>query len=254
MKPFLAAAFSASFVELERLQGDSILMVDDEAGWRERATKCLQDMSEECLEAGFDRLMERCNRFANQIRTLPIETTCYMLRDLLPEIQREMSRHMYFLVPEDRKGWYRDDDTPLFGEAVAIAFPDSTPEIAEAGRCLALDRWTACVFHLMRAVELALHKWSDDLGVPLKVPAEQANMQEILNLADKKLKGIEQLPKTPQRDADLEYFGDASAHFRAIKDAWRNHVAHAKRTYDERQATSILNHVRSFFQKLATRP
>ena len=86
------------------------------------------------------------------------------------------------------------------------------------------------------------------------MPAEQANMQDILNLADKKLKSIEQQPKSPQRDADLEYFGDSSAHFRAIKDAWRNHVAHAKRTYDERQATSIFTHVRSFFQTLAMRP
>jgi hypothetical protein len=177
-----------------------------------------------------------------------------MLRDLLPEIQHEMSRNMYFLVPENRKGLYQEDDTALFGEAVAAAIPDSTPEIAEAGRCIALDRWTAAVFHLMRAAEVALHKWAGDLGVTLKIPAEQANMQDILNAADKKLKEIEQQPKSSQRDADLEYFGDTSAQFRAIKDAWRNHVAHSKRTYDERETTAILNHVRSFFQRLATRP
>ena len=159
MKRFFAAAFSTAFVELERLQGDSIVMADDEAVWKERATKCSQGMSEECLEAGFDRLQDRCNRFANQIQTLPTLTACYMLRDLLPEIQREMCRNMYFLVQENRKAFYQEDDTPLFGDIVAAAIPDSTPEIAEAGRCFALDRWNACVFHLMRAIELALHKW-----------------------------------------------------------------------------------------------
>lgn len=124
-----------------------------------------------------------------------------------------MTRHLYFLVPENRKGLYYQDDRPLFGEAVANAIPNSTVEIAEAGRCFALERWTACVFHLMRAVELALHKWSDDLGVVLRVPAEQANMQYILNSADKKLKAVENEPKSAQHDTDLEYFGDTSAHF-----------------------------------------
>jgi hypothetical protein len=254
MRRFFAAAFSTAFVELEKLQGDSIMMADDEAGWKEKATKCLQDMSEECLEAGFDRLQDRCNRFANQIQSLPTLTACYMLRDLLPEIQREMCRNMYFLVPESHKSLYHEDDRPLFGEAVARAIPNTTSEIAEAGRCLALDRWTACVFHLMRAVELALHKWCADLNVPLAVPAEQANWQDILNKADKRLKEIEQQPKTPQRDADLEYFGSASAHFRSIKDAWRNHVSHSKKTYDERETTTILSHVRAFLTTLATRP
>jgi hypothetical protein len=253
MKRFLAATFSVAFVQLETLQGEALADVDNSELWHQKATNALAEMAISCKDAGFDRLAARCTRLAAWQKGIPLIIACHLLRDLLPDIQGEMMRHAYFIVPENRKNWYRDDDTPLFGEAIASAIPNSTVEIAEAGRCYALERWTACVFHLMRAVELALHKWSGDLGLVLKTSAEQANMQDILTAADLKLKAIGQQPKSIERDANLEYFGDTSAHFRAIKDAWRNHVAHAKRTYDERETTAILNNVHSFLEKLATR-
>jgi len=158
MPRFYAMAFTTAYLQLEMLQGDSILLADDESAWRQKAEGCLRQMEKECREAGFGRLSDRCARLVLSVQATPILITCHLLRDLLPDIQLEMTRHLYFLVPENRKGLYYQDDRPLFGEAVANAIPNSTVEIAEAGRCFALERWTACVFHLMRAVELALHK------------------------------------------------------------------------------------------------
>jgi hypothetical protein len=256
MRRFFAATFATAFLDLELLQSEALFDEDDTGSaqrWREQVSEKLRSMARNCREAGFDRLAERCTRLAETCRPLETIVVCHLLRDLLPDIQSEMARHMYFLVPENRKGFYQEDDKPLFGEAVAMSLPDTTAEIAEAGRCLALARWTACVFHLMRATELALHQWSADLGVPLKVPAAQANMQEILTAADNKLREIGIRPRSPQRDADLEYFGETSAHFRALKDAWRNHTAHAKTTYDERGALSVWGHVRDFMVTLSAR-
>jgi transposase-like protein len=152
------------------------------------------------------------------------------------------NKRIFYMAPEQ---W--------FGKEVLQAYPDSEADLNAAARCIALDEWTACVFHLMRGVEAALRKWSDQLGLLLKMPVVDANWQDILSEADKALKTLEQQPKSPQRNEDLEYFGDTAAQFRAIKNAWRNHVAHSKRSYDERDAVEIMQHVATFMRKLARR-
>ena len=50
-----------------------------------------------------------------------------------------------------------------FGRSVVGVFPDPTADIDEATRCLALERPTASVFHLMRAMEVGVVA----LGMPL---------------------------------------------------------------------------------------
>jgi hypothetical protein len=169
-------------------------------------------------------------------------------------IQEELKGNLFFVVPTSRKRWFDEDDLHLFGASVSIEFPDSTPEIAEAGRCFALARWTASVFHLMRALELALHKWARQLGVDQFNAIELENWKNILDAARKKIDAIEQTSKSATKDAELKYYGETRAHFLAVKDAWRNHVAHARERYDESRALSIMGHVREFMQLLAARP
>ena len=45
---------------------------------------------------------------------------------------------------------------PPFGYDVAKAFPRASDDILEATKCYALERYTASVFHLMRAIEIGL--------------------------------------------------------------------------------------------------
>ena len=139
---FYAATFATVFMELEMLQRDALCDPDEtppaEGAWRTTAARRLIIMADECNRVGFDRLRERCKRLAQNVKTIDVLVACHMLRDLLPDIQSEMARHMYFFVPEHRKCWYHDDNQPLFGAAVADAFPDASPEIGEAGRCYAL--------------------------------------------------------------------------------------------------------------------
>ena len=192
MPRFYAAAFSSALVGLEVLQGEALFEEGDthaESHWRASVEERLKEMAKECQAVGFVALASRCLRLSETTKDREILVLCHTLRDLLPDVQLEMTRHLYYLVPASRKSWFSEDDKPLFGEDVAIAIPNSTHEIAEAGRCFALnlERWTAAVFHLMRALELALQKWATDLELELRVPVAQANVQDILNAADKKL-------------------------------------------------------------------
>ena len=59
-------------------------------------------------------------------------------------------------------------DKPLFGIKVFKAFPGANTDIMEAGKCLAFERPTAAVLHLMRALEHPLRTMADALSVPVK--------------------------------------------------------------------------------------
>jgi hypothetical protein len=175
------------------------------------------------------------------------------LQEIRHNTEAELGEPVFFYVSSERRHWYHEDDKGHFGERVAREFPDSTCEISEALRCFAFDRWTAGVFHLMRALELALHKWATDLGVHFSA-IELENWKNILDGADKKIRVLEQQPKSLTKDTEMTYYGETTAHFRSIKDAWRNHVAHARTTYNEQQGISILNHVREFMDLLSAKP
>lgn len=176
-----------------------------------------------------------------------------VVREILANLQHELTEWFFFAVPPDRRPFY-DSPERWFGQEIFDAYQDSEADLKEAGRCFALSLWTACVFHLMRAVESALHKWADQLGVILKMPVTEANWQDIISAGTESLKKLEQQPKSQQRSNDLEYFGESQAQFSSFKNAWRNHVAHGKQTYDERRASEIMESVRAFMRKLATRP
>jgi len=52
-----------------------------------------------------------------------------------------------------------------FGAEVEARFPSANEDIYEAAKCLALDRATACVMHLMRVCELGLKALATTINV-----------------------------------------------------------------------------------------
>jgi hypothetical protein len=61
---------------------------------------------------------------------------------------------------------YYEQDPSLFGQDVSAKFPSASYEIAEAGKCLALDRSTASAFHAIRCLEAGIRAISRCLGIP----------------------------------------------------------------------------------------
>jgi hypothetical protein len=61
-------------------------------------------------------------------------------------------------------------------------------------------------------------------------------------------------PGTALSDTDrkeITFYSEAASQFRYYKDAWRNHVSHAREHYDDRDAETVLTHVRATMQTLA---
>ena len=152
----------------------------------------------------------------------------------------------FFIIPPSQIEHY--DKERLFGNAVCDQFPSVTDDISEAGKCLALDRGTACVFHLTRVVEVGL----DALAKRLRIPPQKnwgAYLNRITECLDAKKKP---LPKWVKRN-EL-FFRDSAMIIAGIKDKWRNPcVHHISKHYSPNQAEEIFNEVKKLMFHLATK-
>ena len=177
------------------------------------------------------------------------EIIAYGIQELTIDVAIELSEPLFLMISPEKRKLYEQKEAP-FGELVAERFADAQRDIQAASRCLALDEWTACVFHCMRVVELALHAWGRSLDLSIKVPIELANWKEIQRAAELKREELNNSQRSVERDKALEQLGRRLAHFLAIKDAWRNHVAHAREHYDEREAVAVWQHVKEFMRAM----
>lgn len=130
-----------------------------------------------------------------------------------------------------------------FGSEVDQSFPNSSIEISEAGKCRAVGLWTAAVMHLMRAVEEPLTMLAAELGVK---PEQNWNVT-----LDQIEKALREIKKSIHGDEEEQWASEASAHMRAIKNAWRNHAQHGKVHYAESEMITVWHNVMSLLQTLA---
>jgi len=175
-----------------------------------------------------------------------------LLKDLHNDIIADLSR-AYFLVIQPDKRWLYEQRQPVFGDEVADQFSDAGYDIAAAARCIALDEWTASVFHLMRVLEHGLRWLANDIGVIIESGIELENWKNVIDMIEKQIREIEKEPKSEAKSEKARFYSEAASQLRYFKDAWRNHVSHARAKYDEREARDIYNHVGPFMRALASR-
>jgi len=165
-------------------------------------------------------------------------------------VMSEMSTHLFLLVPSTHRELF-EQELPLFGEEVADRFPDAIKDIKAAGKCMALDQWTAAVFHLMRVLEHGLRDLATRTGATFASGIELENWKNIIDVIEKEIRKQEQLPKSPQKTSDLEFYSKAASQCWHFKEAWRNHVSHSRASYDETDAEEVHLAVGRFMQQLA---
>jgi len=134
--------------------------------------------------------------------------------------------------------------TSLFGDEVEAKFSGQSEDIAEAGKCIALGRYTASVFHLMRAMEAVVGV----LGAKLNVTIVDKNNMDLEwgKILSNLSAPIEAMPKGKEK----EDWSEAFTLLVHVKQAWRNPTMHPKQTYTEEQAKEIFAATRSFMNSL----
>ena len=159
------------------------------------------------------------------------------------QMRSEMKRVNFLTV--DKPEFY--GNSPLFDSFVTDIYPQLSYDVVEAGNCLALDRTTACVFHLMRIVEFGVQRFGDKLDVPL---VNESVWQKIMDQVNSRILAMPDKPAAKKRIK--EAYAEIAGHLYNVKVAWRNPVMHPKRTYTPEEAERLFNTVRTFTGMLVT--
>ena len=162
-----------------------------------------------------------------------------MVQELANRVQDECGTAFFLKLSEHERDLFAPI-TPLFGTLIEDKFPSMIEDIAEAGKCLGLQRSTAAVFHLMRLMETAVQRIGVELGVSL---VDEKVWQVILDGINAEIKKMEK----GERKKNL---ASISANLYSVKLAWRNETMHPKTTYTQDEAIQVFNSVRRFTEEL----
>lgn len=252
MLRFHAADFLRVMQQVESLAYENLVrpgMVN-----QEMIRLCLLELKAELNRAEIDWFDGMIERLLYDVRKgADVGIILPILRELREGI-KDLFRKRHFLeIGPTEKRFYEENP---FGQSAVDKFPSAKFDMVEAGKCYALDRWTASVFHLMRVLEVGLKTMAVKLEVfdPAK-PSWESIIRRCETAIGEFSSDSHGQPWKQERD----FYSEAATDFRFFKDPWRNHTSHVgdpskgvdKYTKDEAQ--DILSHVKSFMEHLAKR-
>jgi HEPN domain-containing protein len=228
---------------------------------RNADAEVLDDENREFFTNNLTRIMTYCEaanltftaKSIQRILDTPREKLTYQyLVSTVPELERrfvdELDPYFFLFIPESKVKYY--DSASPFGEEVTKKFPKATEDIDEAGKCYAVGRYTACVFHLMRVMEIGVQSLGKKLGISKPTEREWQPILNDVNGAIRKLSNPP-TPITAKQKKVRNNYAQAAVYLENVKNAWRNDVMHPKATYTDEEAEEVFRTVKVYMQYLA---
>ena len=216
-------------------------------GLRTSLLRYFNKAEQECNKIGLSLSVMTIHRIVNVLSQNDVTYDMVNLyaNGLTERIMDEMKLKTFFSIEPTSLSLITEKN--LFGQDVMVSFPSAIVDIEEAGKCLAFERWTASVFHLMRVMEVGLRVLGNTLNIP---PDINPSWERILKKCDdESKKPFNQ--KSPEWQNDSQFFESATAMLHSVKNSWRNPTMHIERIYTEEQAEDIWNAVKGFMRQLS---
>jgi hypothetical protein len=230
-------------------------------------TRQAQTLASVFSEVGLETFANAANELLAEIdkaTTLPNGDSCFsgqnlgsalwQMRILAEHFPVQMENRILLMMQEGGARLYQPTE-PLFGQEVNDRFPSKArSQIEEAAKCLALGLSTACVFHLMRTMELALEGIRLCLQVQILKPQDKT-WGGILGLYRKEIAARDnpQHSRQWQSENDKKFFASLHDTLVAVKDSIRDKTMHTEFSYNQEQAELVFGNVREFMRKVASR-
>ena len=230
--------------------GGQVIWID---GVIEQIRSTVQEVGAVCAENG-------CKRAAADIQLAEAEVDpnrdvsalLQIIKRVEAAITSDLQEFRVVAVASDRSEYI--DNAQMFAD-LEDAFPSAMRDLNEAANCLAVECPTACVFHAMRAAEVALRAlaWDRRITIPRKRQIEFATWEEIIKQLETAESEIRNYPQTAAREAQFVFYHAAMMEFRAFKNIFRNPGMHSRGRFNRDEAKSALHHVHDFMRMLAPR-
>ena len=225
----------------ETLQLDTKQIKDTKANLK----KLLQQINRLCHETDLsDALEPELARFRAALRSERFQQLAARCDHLRNKLLDELGREFYLKVPRQEVIFYQQK--ALFGEAVAKKFPKATSDLENAGNCLALQQPTACVFHLMRAMEIAVQQLGRRLNVTI---TPQTTWRQMTAQMDPIIRGMPNKKSAEQKKKNK--FEEAIVNLHHVGSVWRNNTMHPAASYTQNEARDVFNAIRVFMNGLS---
>jgi hypothetical protein len=213
----------------------------------------LADMLE---EAGLPVSVEYARNAAEGLDTpsqnISSESAQQVMEEVAHAIENECATIVFFSV-EARKRPYFDNYNAGW-EPVVARFRDTATDIEEMGKCYALGRYAASVFHAVRANEAVLIGLGKLIGDRDPTPGWSSVTNTLKDVLDKKFPN-----RTPFEQEHTQFFEQVYATVVTLKNAWRNKVSHAHGTlalmtveFSPEIAEEIIVATRAFCRRVAS--
>src|SRR5258707_1131057 len=128
----------------------------------DRTKRLLKRIENSCDPVVFNSVLERIdlkfNRHEPFLQPLggqqrfTLQELSFQLSEVTEGMAKILGDNKFVIIPSADAPFF--DNHAIFGLDVASRFPIANKEIIAAGSCYATGCYSACVFHLMRAVEL----------------------------------------------------------------------------------------------------
>lgn len=211
-------------------------------GWMNIAEKVANDFECQPAKDRIDIIRTKIARGMNH-RELSVE-----LRVLRETIDNGLKNQFVYRYPDEKakvlKTWKTD-----WADTIR-AFPSAKRDILECVDTWAMMHPTASVFHAMRVLEHGLRALAAEVNRTFDIQ----NWQNIIEEIEREIRERQKkLPRGNAKNEQLQFLSEAAKEFTYFKDGWRNYVSHNRADYDEHQARSVHDHVRSFMTVLSSR-
>ena len=179
-----------------------------------------------------------------------------VFRELTRRIQDELSSLRFLYVPPDRALYYQQrikgdaakTKHSLLSDKAKKKFAQSIEDAEEAANCIALGRYTASAFHMMRIMERGVQR----LGKKLKItiPVEEKDWGAISSHINGALR---RLPNSTTSEKRIHSrYAKAAVYLDNVREAWRNPTMHPKETYTEEEAENVFRFVKQYMEYLVS--
>ncbi len=199
--------------------------------------------------------------------TMTWETFASLLQQLRERISEDLEDRVFYCVSANTvsKFYTRSSDQrqelefkpadELFDPVILTRFPACMDDIEKACKCLVLMLYTACIFHLMRIVEIGVREVARLSGIVDPKPSWGAVLQKVEKIVLRtRFCEVEQ-----SIQPHIPVLTDLLPRMQAIQHAWRNKVSHVEDKLipiegriDVEVASEIMTAVQAFMRKLAT--
>jgi len=219
------------------------------------------DLRDKCLEMHLPVSTKSLNKAIAEFKTTPPSTKLVeeKMKQWFSCFVSELETTVFVIVLPHRLSYLPFDSAGLeesYGGDIVVPlinslvnFEDAIYDAHEAGLCFAFERFTACVYHLMRCAEFGLVS----VAKTANTPAEKINKgwDGCIGGIDSHINALRSAnPKSDGWQDEVKKFSDLSSWFTTISRGWRNPVSHIPRTYSESTASGMFSATRTLFEHL----